>query len=75
MRRLMLAILFSVIVGAISTSPVPLIQKTFDDIFVNKDSFMLMVVPLALVGLFLIKGILLYALNLIVFWTSWELVA
>ena len=75
MRRLMLAIFFSVIVGAISTSPVPLIQKTFDDIFVNKDSFMLMVIPLALIGLYLIKGILLYAQNLIVFWTSWELVA
>ncbi len=75
LRRLMLAIFFSVIVGIISTSPVPLIQKTFDDIFINKDSFMLMVIPLALIGLYLIKGILLYAQNLIVFWTSWELVA
>jgi subfamily B ATP-binding cassette protein MsbA len=75
MRRLMLAIFFSVIVGVISTSPVPLIQKTFDDIFINKDSFMLVVIPLALIGLYLIKGILLYAQNLIVFWTSWELVA
>ena len=73
--RLILAIFFSVLVGAISTSPIPLIQRTFDDIFVEKDFYMLKVIPLVLVGLYLIKGVLVYAQNLIVFWTSWELVA
>ena len=48
-KQLALAILFSVIVGVIASSPVPLIQKTFDDIFVEKDFFMLKVIPLALV--------------------------
>jgi len=74
MRRLILAICFSVVVGAISTSPVPLIQKTFDEIFVEKDLFMLKVIPLALIGLFFVKGVLLYTQNLIVFGISWDLV-
>ena len=72
--RLSLAIFFSVIVGAIATSPVPLIQRTFDKIFVEKDFFMLKVIPLVLIALYLTKGILTYAQNVIVFGISWELV-
>ncbi|HIK58903.1 MAG TPA: ATP-binding cassette domain-containing protein [Nitrospinaceae bacterium] len=72
--RLYLAIFFSIIVGAIATSPVPLIQKTFDQIFVEKDYFMLQVIPLALVALYFVKAILTYAQNLIIFGISWELV-
>jgi len=74
MGRLYLAIFFSVIVGVISTSPVPLIQKTFDKIFVEKDYFMLKVIPLALIALYVVKAILTYAQNLIIFGISWELV-
>ena len=72
--RLYLAIFFSVIVGIIATSPVPIIQKTFDQIFVEKDYFMLKVIPLALVLLYVIKAVLTYAQNLIIFGISWELV-
>ncbi|MFL2948669.1 MAG: ABC transporter ATP-binding protein [Nitrospinales bacterium] len=72
--RLCLAIFFSIIVGAIATSPVPIIQKTFDSIFTEKDYFMLKVIPLALVALYLLKAILMYAQNLIMFGISWELV-
>ncbi|MBT4106112.1 MAG: hypothetical protein HOE81_14840, partial [Nitrospina sp.] len=49
LSRLYLAIFFSIIVGVIATSPVPIIQKTFDNIFVEKDYFMLKVIPLALI--------------------------
>lgn len=72
--RLYLAILFSIIVGIIATSPVPIIQKTFDKIFVEKDYFMLKVIPLALIILYVLKAILTYAQNLIIFGISWELV-
>jgi subfamily B ATP-binding cassette protein MsbA len=72
--RLCLAILFSIIVGAIATSPVPIIQKTFDSIFTEKDYFMLKVIPLVLVALYFLKAILMYAQNLIMFGISWELV-
>jgi subfamily B ATP-binding cassette protein MsbA len=74
MSRLYLAIFFSVIVGIIATSPVPIIQKTFDNIFTEKDYFMLKVIPLALVVLYFIKAVLTYAQNLIIFGISWELV-
>ncbi|MDG1928922.1 MAG: ABC transporter transmembrane domain-containing protein [Nitrospinaceae bacterium] len=72
--RLCLAIMFSIIVGAIATSPVPIIQKTFDSIFTEKDYFMLKVIPLVLVALYFLKAILMYAQNLIMFGISWELV-
>ena len=72
--KLCLAIFFSIIVGAIATSPVPIIQKTFDSIFTEKDYFMLKVIPLALVVLYSLKAILMYAQNLIMFGISWELV-
>jgi len=72
--KLCLAIFFSIIVGAIATSPVPIIQKTFDSIFTEKDYFMLKVIPLALVVLYLLKAILMYAQNLIMFGISWELI-
>ncbi|MBT4103929.1 MAG: ABC transporter ATP-binding protein, partial [Nitrospina sp.] len=71
---LYLAIFFSIIVGVIATSPVPIIQKTFDNIFVEKDYFMLKVIPLALIFLYVIKAVLTYAQNLIIFGISWELV-
>ena len=72
--KLCLAVFFSMIVGAIATSPVPIIQKTFDSIFTEKDYFMLKVIPLALVVLYSLKAILMYAQNLIMFGISWELV-
>ena len=72
--RLYLAIFFSVVVGVIATSPVPIIQKTFDKIFVEKDYLMLKVIPLALILLYVIKAVLTYAQNLIIFGISWELV-
>ncbi|MED5353363.1 MAG: ABC transporter transmembrane domain-containing protein [Nitrospinota bacterium] len=74
MARMYLAIFFSVIIGVIATSPVPIIQKTFDSIFTEKDYFMLKVIPLALVVLYVLKAILMYAQNLIMFGISWELV-
>ncbi|HIJ51359.1 MAG TPA: ABC transporter ATP-binding protein, partial [Nitrospinae bacterium] len=74
MSRLYLAIFFSVVVGIIATSPVPIIQKTFDSIFTEKDYFMLKVIPLALVALYFLKALLMYAQNLIMFGISWELV-
>jgi ATP-binding cassette, subfamily B, bacterial MsbA len=72
--KVFLAIFCSIIVGLIATSPVPIIQKTFDEIFVKKDTFMLTAIPLALVGLYLIKGALSYLQNVIIFGISWELV-
>ena len=73
-KKLFLAILYSVVVGVIASSPVPLIQKTFDYIFVQKDFFMLKAIPIALVILYSIKAGLVYAQNIIILGISWELV-
>ena len=73
-KKLSLAILFSVVVGVIASSPVPLIQKTFDDVFVQKDFFMLKVIPIALVILYSVKAVLVYAQNIIILGISAELV-
>jgi len=73
-KKLSLAILFSVFVGVIASSPVPIIQKTFDDIFVEKDFFMLKAIPIALVILYSLKAGLVYAQNIIILGISWELV-
>jgi subfamily B ATP-binding cassette protein MsbA len=72
--RVILAMFFSVVVGAISTSPIPLVQKTFDDIFVEKNYLMLMIIPLALVALYFVKGVLFYAQNVILNRVTWSLV-
>jgi len=72
-KKLSLAILFSVVVGVIASSPVPLIQKMFDDIIVQKDFFMLTVIPIALVILYSVKAVLVYAQNIIVLGISAEL--
>lgn len=74
MGRMALAIFYSIIVGLIATSPVPIIQKTFDKIFVEKNYLMLNLIPLALVGLYTLKGLLSYWQNIIIFGISWELV-
>lgn len=65
----------SVIVGIISTSPVPLVQKTFDEIFVNKDAFMLKMLPLVIILLYMVKGSLRYIQSRIIYQIGWELVA
>ena len=73
-KKLLVAIFFSVVVGVIATSPVPLIQKTFDDIFVEKNFFMLKVIPIGLVFLYTIKAFLVYFQNIIILGITWELV-
>ena len=73
-KKLLIAILFSVVVGLIASSPVPLIQKTFDDIFVEKNFFMLKVIPIGLVVLYAIKAFLVYFQNIIILGITWELV-
>ncbi len=73
--KIILTIFTSVVVGVLSTSPVPIIQKTFDDIFLHKDMFMLKVVPLLMIVLYLVKDSLRYVQSIIIQRIGWELVA
>lgn len=73
--KVALTLLTSVLVGALSTSPVPLVKETFDKIFVEKDYFMLKMLPLVVIGLYMAKGGLRYLQSIIIFQIGWELVA
>jgi subfamily B ATP-binding cassette protein MsbA len=73
--KVILVLVTSVIVGALSTSPVPLVKEALDKIIVEKDTFMLNVIPLALVVLYIIKGGLRYFQSCLIFRMGWELIA
>ncbi len=73
--KVIIVLVTSVIVGVLSTSPVPLVKEALDKIFIDKDTFMLNVIPLALVVLYIIKGGLRYFQSCLIFRIGWELVA
>jgi ATP-binding cassette, subfamily B, bacterial MsbA len=73
--KVILVLVTSVIVGALSTSPVPLVKEALDKIFVDKDSFMLNIIPLVLVVLYAMKGGLRYFQSCMIFRMGWELIA
>lgn len=73
--KVALVLVTSVIVGALSTSPVPLVKEALDKIFVEKDTFMLNIIPLVLVVLYCAKGGLRYFQSCLVFRMGWELIA
>jgi subfamily B ATP-binding cassette protein MsbA len=62
-------------VGALSTSPVPLVKEALDKIFVEKDSVMLNFIPLILIVLYVVKGGLRYWQSCMIFKVGWELIA
>ncbi len=72
--KLILTFIFSVIVGSLATSPVPLIQKTFDNVFIEKDKTMLTIIPLVVILLYLVKGSLNYIQNLLIQDILWSLI-
>ena len=73
--KVVLVLVTSVIVGALSTSPVPLVKEALDKIFVEKDAFMLKIIPLVLIVLYIVKGGLRYFQSCLIFRIGWELVA
>jgi subfamily B ATP-binding cassette protein MsbA len=54
--RLVLAVLCSLMVSAATTAMGYLIKPVIDDIFVNKDTAVLILLPAAIIAVFLIKG-------------------
>ena len=72
--KLILIFIFSVIVGSVATSPVPLIRKFLDDIIINKDKTMLNLFPLIIILLYTVKGSLNYIQNLLIQSIVWSLI-
>jgi len=73
--KVALVLVTSIIVGALSTSPVPLVKEALDKIFVEKDVFMLNFIPLVLIVLYIVKGGLRYWQSCMIFRIGWELIA
>jgi subfamily B ATP-binding cassette protein MsbA len=73
--KVILVLVTSIIVGVLSTSPVPLVKEALDRIFVDKDTFMLNIIPLVLIGIYCVKGGLRYFQSCLIFRIGWELVA
>jgi len=73
--KVALVLVTSVIVGVLSTSPVPLVKEALDKIFVEKDSVMLNFIPLVLIVLYVVKGALRYWQSCMIFRIGWELIA
>lgn len=65
----------SILVGALSTSPIPLVKEFLDEIFIKKDESMLKLLPFILIGLYCLKGGLRYYQSILIFKIGWELVA
>ncbi|MEE8127761.1 MAG: ABC transporter ATP-binding protein [Nitrospinaceae bacterium] len=72
--KVILVLVTSVIVGALSTSPVPLVKEALDKIFVEKDTFMLNIIPLVLIVLYIVKAGLRYFQSCLIFKVGWELI-
>lgn len=73
-NRVIFTIVASVLVGALSTSPIPIVKVAFDDILADRDYSKLKLVPLIMIVLYLAKGALTYVQNIIVLRIGWELV-
>ena len=73
--KVVIILFTSVLVGALSTSPVPLVKEALDKIFIGKDADMLKLIPFILIGLYCLKGGLRYFQSCLIFRIGWELVA
>lgn len=59
--HLTLAIICMVVYGATGGAVSYLTKKVFDDVFANKDQSALMLVPMAIIGIFVLRGFLYFA--------------
>lgn len=58
--RLLGALLCMVVVGGLTSASAFIVKPTFDSIFMNRDAFMLKLIPLLIVGIFALKGLFFY---------------
>ncbi|MDY7017393.1 MAG: ABC transporter transmembrane domain-containing protein [Nitrospirota bacterium] len=58
--RLLGALLCMVVVGGLTSASAFIVKPAFDNIFLNRDAFMLKLIPLLIVGIFAFKGVFFY---------------
>jgi subfamily B ATP-binding cassette protein MsbA len=73
--RLTIAMICMAAAGALNAGQAYLIKPAMDDIFVNKDMFALIWIPLAVIGIFLLKGICNYFQTILMSYIGLRIVA
>lgn len=73
-RRLLLAMVCMVLVGALAGAAALLVKNVIDDVFTNKDVRMQRLLPLAIVLLYLFKGIFNYGQKYLMSWVEQRVV-
>ncbi|MFQ6112420.1 MAG: ABC transporter transmembrane domain-containing protein, partial [Nitrospinota bacterium] len=73
-KRLLLAIGCMVVVGALSAVPAYLLKYVVDDLFIERKPLMLMALPLAVIGTYLIKGFFSYVQTYLMYWIGQRVV-
>lgn len=69
-RKLTVAMTAMIIVAAFQAAQAYMVKYVVDDIFVDKDAFLLKVLPLALLGLFCAKGVFYFIYSYILEWVG-----
>ncbi|MGD0022445.1 MAG: lipid A export permease/ATP-binding protein MsbA [Smithellaceae bacterium] len=73
--RLTIAMICMAAVGALTSGQAYIVKPAMDDIFLNKNTFALMWIPLAVVGIFLLKGICNYCQLILMSYIGLRIVA
>jgi subfamily B ATP-binding cassette protein MsbA len=73
--RLTIAMICMVAVGALTSSQAYLVKPALDDIFLNKNTFALMWIPLAVIGIFLVKAVCNYGQIILMSYIGLRIVA
>lgn len=73
--KFMLAMLCMLTVGALTSSLAFLVKPALDEIFINKNSSMLIWIPLAIIGIYLLKGACNYAQTILMSFIGQRIVA
>jgi len=72
--KLILAMFFMLIVGGLTSVLAFLVKPALDDIFVERNARMLQWIPLAVIGIYLVKGACTYAQAIIMNWIGQRIV-
>ncbi len=75
MPKFLLAMLCMLVVGTSTSALAFLVKPALDEIFLNKNASMLMFIPLAVIGLYLLKGVCSYAQTILMSFIGQRIVA
>lgn len=75
LAKFVMAMLCMIIVGALTAALAFLVKPALDEIFINKNSRMLAWIPIAVIGIFLLKGVCQYAHTIIMSYIGQRIVA